>query len=78
MAVDTGREFYVVYPKKGVKIDGGEVDRIVVMAQNSLAEVEESGGRSIRLVFPDNFQAREFRDKLSNYFPNWIMRRIKR
>jgi hypothetical protein len=48
-----------------------------VVAQNSLAEVEEqSDGHTIKLVFPDNFQAREFKEKLANYFPNWTMRKL--
>jgi hypothetical protein len=70
-------EYYLVYPKRksGVSLD--EVDRIIVVAQNSLAEVEEpSDGYTIKLVFPDSFQAREFKEKLTNYFPNWAMRRL--
>lgn len=71
------REYYVVYPKRRGGVGADELDRIVVMAQNSLAEVEEDPDKNrLRLVFPDNFQAREFRHKLSSYFPGWVMRRI--
>jgi len=70
-------EYYVVYPKRKSKVSLDEVDRIIVVAQNSLAEVEEqSDGHTIKLVFPDNFQAREFKEKLANYFPNWMMRKL--
>lgn len=79
MRMSDEREYYVVYPKRRGQADADELDRIIVMAQNSLAEVEEPAeGGSIRLVFPDNFQAREFRDKLRNYFPRWVMRRLRR
>lgn len=71
------KEYYVVYPKRKSKASLDEADRIIVVAQNSLAEVEEQiDGYRIKLVFPDNFQAREFREKLANYFPNWTMRKL--
>jgi len=72
------KEYYVIYPKKKGNFSVEELERIVVVAQNSLAEVENTGGSRLRLIFPDNFQAREFREKLVSYFPNWVMRRIKR
>ncbi|MCL5788815.1 MAG: hypothetical protein M1357_03305, partial [Candidatus Marsarchaeota archaeon] len=67
-----------LYLKNRSNPDPEEVARLVVVAQNNLAEVTENPSGTIRLVFPDNFQAREFRDKLTNYYPNWVMRKIRR
>ncbi|MEM0121030.1 MAG: hypothetical protein QW688_06310, partial [Thermoprotei archaeon] len=79
VALSSEKEYYVVYPKKRSAVSADEVDRIIVVAQNSLAEVGEmSDEHAIRLVFPDNFQAREFKQKLTNYFPNWAMRRLSK
>lgn len=72
------REYYVVYPKRRGLVASDELDRLIVVAQNSLAEVLEEEGFKVKLVFPDNFQAREFKQKLAGYFPNWTMRRLSR
>jgi|GEM_PF-1123397 hypothetical protein len=72
------REFYTVYPKDKSKLQEGEVERLIVVAQNNLAEVDDSHAPTLKLVFPDNFQARDFREKLKNYYPNWVMRKLKK
>lgn len=73
------REFYSVFPKDKSKVTEDEVDRLIVVAENNLAEIErDSSGLKLRMVFPDNFQAREFKDKLANYYPNWVMRKLRR
>ena len=72
-------EYYSIYPKDISVVSQDEVDRLIVVAQNSLAELRsnEAGPRFLA-AFPDNFQAREFRTKLKNYYPNWQMRKISK
>jgi hypothetical protein len=73
------REFYSVFPKDKSRVTEDEVERLMVVAENNLAEIErDPAGLKMKMVFPDNFQAREFRDKLANYYPNWIMRKLKK
>ncbi len=72
-------EYYSIYPKDEYAISEDEVDRLIVVAQNSLAELRSNeAGPRFRAAFPDNFQAREFRTKLKNYYPNWQMRKISK
>ncbi|MEM3671012.1 MAG: hypothetical protein QW767_04620 [Thermoprotei archaeon] len=73
--MSTEQEEYIIYAKNKSEVTEEEKERLMVVAQNSLAEVRENERGSIMLVFPDNFQAREFREKLKNYYPNWAMRR---
>jgi hypothetical protein len=71
-------EYYLVYPREGIVMEEGEVERLIVVAQNNLAEVDDSQAPILRITFPDSFQARDFREKLDNYYPKWTMEKLIR
>lgn len=71
-------ERYLVHPKEGSILEEGEVERLIVVAQNNLAEVDDSSAPTLHITFPDGFQARDFKEKLENYYPKWTMEKITR